>query len=261
MTNELQVFNNEQFGQVRTMLKDGEPWFVAADVCKALEIKNGREATSRLDDDEKADVSLTDTSSNGVVQRRMFSIVNEPGLYALVLGSRKPEAKAFKRWITHEVIPAIRKTGGYIVGEADMSEDELITRAYDVVYRKLELMKQRVAIQDQKIAELEPKASYCDTILQCANAVTVTQIAKDYGMSAVTFNRKLAELGVQFKQGKTWIVYQKYADKGYTQSQTHYIGENSCVLYTCWTQKGRMFLYDLLKINGVLPLIEQEQAI
>ena len=94
-----------------------------------------------------------------------------------------------------------------------MSEDELITRAYEVVYRKLEAMRQRVALQDQKIAELAPKASYCDTILQCASAVTVTQIAKDYGMSAVALNRKLAELGVQFKQGKTWIAYQNTRKK------------------------------------------------
>lgn len=193
------------------------------------------------------------------MQGRDVVIINEPGLYTLVLGSRKPKAKAFKRWITHEVIPSIRKTGGYIAGEADMSEDELITRAYEVVYRKLEAMRQRVALQDKQIAELAPKASYCDTILQCASAVTVTQIAKDYGMSAIALNRKLAELGVQFKQGKTWIAYQKYAQKGYTQSQTHYVGDDVCVTYTCWTQKGRMFLYDLLKNNGILPLIEQSE--
>lgn len=250
--NEIKVFDSQDFGQVRTILRDGEPWFVAADVCRALEHTNVSMALARLDEDEKAKFNLG-------LQGGATNIVNESGLYSLVLGSRKPEAKAFKRWITHEVIPSIRKTGGYIAGEADMSEDELITRAYEVVYRKLEAMRQRVALQDQKIAELAPKASYCDTILQCASAVTVTQIAKDYGMSAVALNRKLAELGVQFKQGKTWIAYQKYAQKGYTQSQTHYVGDDICVTYTCWTQKGRMFLYELLKSNGMLPLIEQSE--
>lgn len=97
------------------MTLEGEPWFVAADVCRALEIDNT--ATRRLDEDEKAALRLTQTSSNGTEQGRDVTIINEPGLYALVLSSRKPEAKAFKRWITHEVIPSIRKTGGYIAGQ------------------------------------------------------------------------------------------------------------------------------------------------
>lgn len=109
--NELKVFNNPQFGEIRAVEKDGELWFVAADVCKALDIQNSRDAVARLDEDEKNTVVLTDGNRGNP----NVSIVNEPGLYSLVLGSRKPEAKAFKRWITHEVIPSIRKTGGYIV--------------------------------------------------------------------------------------------------------------------------------------------------
>lgn len=104
--NELQIFESAQFGQVRTVQKDGEPWFVAADVCRALDVRNNRDALSRLDNDEKG-VVLTDTLGGN----QEMSIVNEPGLYSLVLGSRKPEAKAFKRWITHEVIPSIRRHG------------------------------------------------------------------------------------------------------------------------------------------------------
>ena len=100
---------------MRAVTLEGEPWFVAADVCRALEIDNT--ATRRLDEDEKAALRLTQTSSNGTEQGRDVTIINEPGLYALVLSSRKPEAKAFKRWITHEVIPSIRKTGGYIAGQ------------------------------------------------------------------------------------------------------------------------------------------------
>ena len=108
---EMQVFENQVFGQVRVFAKNGEPWFVAADVCKAMEI--APTAIRRLDD-EKAALRLTQTSSNGVVQNREVAAVNEPGLYTLVIGSRKPEAKFFKRWITHEVIPAIRKHGAYM---------------------------------------------------------------------------------------------------------------------------------------------------
>lgn len=105
-TNAIEVFNNEEFGSIQTTMINGEPWFVAADVCKTLEIKNSRDAMTRLDDDEK-DVALTDTLGGA----QTSTVVNESGLYALVLGSRKPEAKAFKRWITHDVIPSIRKHG------------------------------------------------------------------------------------------------------------------------------------------------------
>lgn len=104
----LKLFENPEFGKIRVVEKDGEPWFVAVDVCRALELGNSRQALTRLDDDEKGVIS---TDTPGGTQE--MSIVNEPGLYTLVLGSRKPEAKAFKRWITHDVIPSIRKTGGY----------------------------------------------------------------------------------------------------------------------------------------------------
>ena len=108
-TNEITVFQNDQFGSVRTIIRDGEPWFVAADVCRALELGDTHKAVERLDDDEKGRSSIP---TLGGAQELLM--VNEPGLYALVLGSRKPEAKAFRRWITHEVIPAIRKHGGYL---------------------------------------------------------------------------------------------------------------------------------------------------
>ena len=109
MDNKLMTFENAAFGTIRTITIDGEPWFVAVDVCKALQIANSRDALTRIDDDEKG-VVLTDTLGG----KQEVTIVNEPGLYTLVLSSRKPEAKAFKRWITHEVIPAIRKYGGYM---------------------------------------------------------------------------------------------------------------------------------------------------
>ncbi len=113
--NELQLFRSQEFGDVRGIEKDGEPWFVAADVCRALELGNSRQALARLDDDEKG-VILMDTPGG----KQEMSIVNEPGLYTLVLGSRKPEAKAFKRWITHEVIPSIRKSGGYTFASKEL---------------------------------------------------------------------------------------------------------------------------------------------
>ena len=121
MMNKLQVFTNEQFGEVRTIAKNGETWFAAVDVCRALDITNNRESIKRLDDDDKR-ISSTDTPGG----KQALSFINEPGLYTLVLGSRKPEAKAFKRWITHEVIPSIRKTGGYGLKPMTAYQDEKI---------------------------------------------------------------------------------------------------------------------------------------
>lgn len=136
--NNLQVFENKQFGEIRVIEQGGEPWFVAADVCRALEISNSRDAVARLDEDEKNTVVLTD----GKPGNPNMSIVNEPGLYTLVLGSRKPEAKAFKRWITHEVLPSIRKTGVYVTEKAmtDYQRRMIATREENIRTRKAQLL-------------------------------------------------------------------------------------------------------------------------
>lgn len=142
------VFENKQFGDVRTFVEEGkqEPWFVAADVCRALELEQVTNAIRRLDDDEKALISIKGISRGN----DQVSVVNEPGLYTLVLGSRKPEAKAFKRWITHEVIPSIRKSGGYIAGQEDMSDADLMAKALLVAQRQIEQ-------RDKQITEISQR--------------------------------------------------------------------------------------------------------
>lgn len=254
MENKLEIFKNEQFGEVRTTVINGEPWFVAADVCRALEIGNPTDAMRRLDTDERTLVSI-EGASNGLP----VNAVNEPGLYTLILGSRKPEAKVFKRWITHEVVPAIRQTGGYIYGEEHLNDDELFARAVMLAQAKLKQREERIAQLQQQNFELQPKANYYDQVLQSDSLVSVTQIAKDFGLSAKALNKILHEKGVQFKQGDTWLLYQKYAEQGLTQSKTHMLDEERCIMHTYWTQKGRLFLYDLLKNEGILPIIEREQ--
>ena len=271
--NKMQVFNNDEFGSVRTVIKDGEPWFVAVDVCRSLDID--ATATRRLDEDEKSALRLTQTSSNGTEQGRDVIVISESGLYSLVLGSRKPEAKAFKRWITHEVIPTIRKTGGYVAnddlfvetyfGDADESMKSAFRATLERVRRLNEEKKalnETVAVQSQQIAEMRPKVTYYDVILNSPDAITMSVIAKDYGKSAKWLNKKLNELGVQFKQGDIWLLYAEHADKGYTKTETYTYVDSSDIkhsrVHTKWTQKGRFFLYDLLKSNGVLPLCEQE---
>ena len=151
---DIKVFSNDTFGSIRTIMRDNDPWFVAADVCRALEINNNRDAISRLDDDEKKTVALTDGNRGNP----NTTIINEPGLYSLVLGSRKPEAKAFKRWITHDVIPSIRKNGAYIMGQETLSETELIAKA---------LIACNKIVEDQKIQIAKLK---CKNDILLANA-------------------------------------------------------------------------------------------
>ena len=257
METQLQIFKNPDFGDVRTIIRDGEPWFVAADVCRALDVDST--ATRRLDDDEKG---LHSTQTLGGEQN--MTIVNEPGLYTLVLGSRKPEAKAFKRWITHDVIPAIRRHGMYALDEILENPDIAIAALQQLKDEraKRKQLESTVAVQSQQIAELTPKASYYDIVLNCKDLMSISKIAKDYGKSAIWLNDKLAELKVQYKQGGVWLLYQRYAEKGYTSTKTHTYpagdGEIHAKVLTMWTQKGRLFIYELLKDIGILPLIERE---
>lgn len=262
---EIRVFESAEFGAVRVAEIDGEPWFIAADVCRALDVKNGRDAVSRLDDDEKG-VALTDTLGG----RQEMAAVSEAGLYALVLSSRKPEAKAFKRWVTHDVLPSIRKHGAYMTEEILQKTLEnpdfligLATQLKEGREKRLaaELDK---AVLGQQIAELRSKASYYDLILQCASLLSVTEISKDYGMSAKAFNKKLHELKIQYQQSGVWFLYAEYQDGGYTQTKTQNYsrsdGSQGARTHMYWTQKGRLFLYERLKAEGILPMIERTDA-
>lgn len=251
---ELRVFENPEFGEVRTVEIEGAPWFVAVDVCRALEIGNSRQALARLDDDEKG-VILNDTLGG----KQEMATVSEAGLYALVLSSRKPEAKTFKRWITHEVLPSIRQHGMYAM-------DDLIENPDLAINALLALKEEREARKalEADVEKLQPKASYYDLVLQCPDLISTTEIAKDYGMSAKAMNKKLHELGVQYRQGGVWFLYAKYQDKGYTQTKTQNYnrpdGTQGTRTHMYWTQKGRRFLYEFLKTQGILPMMERDAA-
>lgn len=254
--NELQVFKNAEFGSVRTTIIDGEPFFVGRDVAEILGYSNSRDAISKHVDEEDKGVAKCDTL--GGMQE--LTLINESGLYSLILRSQLPKARQFKRWVTAEILPAIRRRGMYAIDEILENPDlaiEALTQLKEE-RRKRKALELTAAVQKQQIAELSPKASYYDLILQNRNTVPVTQIAKDYGMSGRKFNELLHDLGVQYRFRKTWLLYQHYADLGYTQSKTFAIDAEKSVMHTYWTQKGRLFLYDLLKGEGILPLIEQE---
>ena len=157
--NEVTVFQNDQFGEVRTMTIDGEPWFVAVDVCRALEINNSRMATERLDDDEKTAVSLTDTRSIGMKQTREMTVINESGLYSLVLSSRLPAAKAFKRWVTSEVIPAIRKSGSYSLSLSPA--EQLVAQAQLLLEQE-----RRLAVLEDEQKHIITKVDQLETLFE-----------------------------------------------------------------------------------------------
>lgn len=253
---EMQVFSNSDFGSVRTTTIDGEPFFVGKDVAEILGYRDTSDALKRhVDDEDKLTRCFTDSGQN----REMY-IINESGLYSLILSSKLPKAKQFKHWVTAEVLPAIRKHGMYAIDEILDNPDIAIAALTQLKEEreKRRTLELTAAMQKQQIAELKPKASYYDLILQNKDTLPVTQIAKDYGMSGRAFNALLNRLGIQYKFRKTWLLYQKYAEMGYTQSRTHAIDAEKSVMHTYWTQKGRLFLYDLLKSEGILPMIETE---
>ncbi|WP_279058059.1 phage antirepressor [Mobiluncus mulieris] len=254
MGKQLQVFTSNQFGQIRTIENDGQPWFVAADVCAALELANPTVTVSRLDKDEKAKFNL------GLSGGPSWCI-NEPGLYSLVLACRKPQARAFKRWITHEVLPAIRKHGLYAISDFAENPEMLLAALQALIAEKkrgAQLEAQNLA-QAQLLLEASPKLSYYEKVLLAPGAVAISKIAKDYGMSARRLNKLLHDLGIQYKQGDQWLLYQEHAANGYTKSETGTSKDGHVWMHTKWTQAGRLFIYNLLKNRcGILPVIERE---
>lgn len=255
---ELQNFNFNNL-PVRTVLIDDEPWFVGKDVADILEYSDTQAMTRRLDDEDIK--SYTDKSSG---QGRQIKIINESGLYEAIIGSKKKETRPFKRWITHEVLPTIRKHGAYMTNEVIektlTSPDfiiQLATKLKDEQEARLELEKENSQLS-LDLAEANKKLPFLEWALQTKGLVTPTIIAKKYGKTAIWLNDWLHKQGVQFKQGKCWVLYKKYDDKGY--SDTIFSPTDIDHLHPSmkWTVKGMKFIYELLKENGYLPISEQD---
>ena len=258
---ELQVYKNAEVGSVRTTTIAGQPYFVGKDVADILGYSNTRKALiDHVDKEDKDDVTIRDA----IGRNQTMIAINESGLYSLILSSKMPNAKKFKRWVTNEVLPAIRKHGLYATDDL-IANPDLAIAAFTALKEEREKNKElmaAVAIGQQQIAEMKPKATYYDVVLKCRDAVNISVIAKDYGWSAMRMNEYLHEKGIQFKQGDIWLLYQKYAPNGYTKTNTHIYEDSKGIqhtkVHTKWTQKGRLFIYEQLKADGIYPQIEME---
>lgn len=262
--NELTQFKFEDSG-VRVIEKDGAPWFVGKDVADILGYTRLQKAVNdHVDPEDKCEeiVNISQASQNGT-RSELTLLITESGVYSLIFNSKMPNAKKFKHWVTSEVLPTIRKHGAYMtnekIEEALINPDTIIKLATQLKYER-----ENRLVLEQRVNELQPKASYYDKVLQSKTLVPISVIAKDYGKSGQAMNSLLHQLKVIYKQGRTWLLYAKYQKSGWTHSDTIVItlnnGTQKAILNTKWTQKGRLGLYELLKQYDVLPLIEKNGA-
>lgn len=241
MSNEIQSFTNDQFGTIRAVRgEDGEPMFVAKDVCAALGLGNSRQALARLDDDEKGVIS-TDTPGG----EQQMQAVNEPGLYVLVLSSRKPEARAFKRWVTHEVLPALRRDGGYMVARADETPEELMARALKAADATLARVRDENARLTRRNQVLEPKAAFFDSVMESDGLISVRAAAK----VLKSYDREMGERRLRqllrdacYLEKRTRSATAAAIGRGYMKERpfaiTHSDGRREMDHYGCLTPKG-----------------------
>ncbi len=249
--NEIMLFKHDEFGEVRTLVIDGEPWFVGKDVATILGYKDTSDALKKhVDTEDKLSRRFADSGQN----REMY-VINESGLYSLVLSSKLPKAREFKHWVTSKILPSLRKYGAYFTPEALYQSLCKPENLIEILHALADEQKRNTDLSVEN-ARLSVKARYYDEILNSKNNVPVTQIAKDYGMSAIAFNKMLHEYGIQYPIRNSWVLYAEYANNGYTQSKTYKYAENKASMHTCWTQKGRLFLYEFLRERGVLPMCE-----
>lgn len=244
------IFRKDEFGAVRAVTLEGEPWFVAADVCRALGLGNSSQAIAKLDDDEKSGVIISDPHGREQVTR----FISESGLYALVLSSRKPEAKAFKRWITHEVIPAIRKTGGYIAGQETMDDDQLLANALMVAQRKIAERNKQLEAANEKIKADAPKVLFAETVEKAETCISIGTLAKILNQAGLDIGeRRLFERLRNDKwlnsKGRNWNVpSQKSMDMGLMRVHESTVSRSSGIQINktpLITGKGQRFFLDL----------------
>ena len=266
MRNELTVFENEKFGKLEVLVENGKEYFPATEIAKILGYSNPQKAIrDHCREDGCTIRSVIDRL--GRTQEKKF--INEGNLYRLIAKSNLPQAEVFESWVFDEVLPTIRKTGMYVtdnVWDTIMNDPEKLGEVlinYGKVKKEKELLEEENQIQKQLIAEYKPIKEYVDTILSSEDTMTTTQIAADYGFSAYELNKTLNEQRVVRKVGGQWILYIEHMNKGYTKSETMTVkkkdGTDKVVANTKWTQKGRLFIHNLLENLGIKANMDREK--
>lgn len=239
--NEIQIFKNQEFGAIRTMSNEqGDVMFCAKDVCGALGYNNSREALRKHVNGD--DVTKRDTVDS-LGRKNFASFINESGLYALILSSKLESARRFKHWVTSEVLPSIRKQGGYIAARPNESDEEILARA-------LQIMQATLQRRDEQIARLKPRAEYADHVLDSISCFTVTQIGKELNMTGHDLNVLLCQMGIQYVQSGQYLLYAEYARQGLAKNRNFEYhtpeGDLKTRTYLVWTERGRDFIHQLL---------------
>ena len=276
---EITIFKNDQFGEIRTSGTAENPLFCLNDICKVLELDQVSRVKSRLSDPGVTSIKVgvqTGTKKDGTpsIQKMDMTFINEMNLYKVIMRSDKPQAEPFQDWVCGEVLPSIRKNGGYIAANG-LSDEEIMARALDIAHKTIErkqienreLKKENVRLENENIQliaenqELKNDRNYLDIIMRSRALLTITQIAQDYGMSGKALNKKLADMRIQYSCNGQWTLYAPYKDKGFVSSRTIDItradGRPDTVMHTEWTQAGRKFLYEELKKEGIIPMLER----
>ena len=256
MQNAIQIFESQEFGKLGVLMIDGKPHFPAGECAKALGYTRPNDAVHQHC---RYTVKHRIPHPQSLNKTLEVNYIPEGDLYRLIIRSKLPTAERFEKWVFDEVLPSIRKHGAYI-------NDDVINQMQEDSDYAAELLRNLTAERNRsnnlvnRVAQLTPKAHYHDIILQCPDSIPVTFIAKDYGMSGAAFNKLLYKLNVQFRIGRTWLLYAKHQRNGYTVTNTYTKNGMTTLVHTCWTQRGRFWLYELLKRNGILPTIERMAA-
>ena len=254
MENNIQVFNNEEFGQVRTVAIDNEPWFVGKDVAVALGYTDINHSILDHVDEEDRTNSKTQGQNDPEFGQRGTWLINESGLYSLVMSSKLATAKRFKRWVTGEVLPAIRKTGGYIMGEENMSDDDLIARALIMAQKKIELREQQLREKDAQLELQKPKVDFADHVTDSDNAIDMGTFAKYAQKQGITMGRNtlfkwLRDQGVLMDNN---VPYQRYLNAGWFRVIENIYNTGSgqyTTPKTLVTGKGQVALINYIRKN------------
>lgn len=253
---QLKRFSHDKFGNLEILIIDNKEYFPATDVARKLGYSNPHKAVS---DHCKYLTKREVPHPQSAYKTIEKNFIPESDLYRLTISSKLPQAEEFERWVFEEVLPTIRRHGTYMTPE---TIEKVLTDPDTIIQLATRLKEEQTKrkLLENENRKLKPKATYHDLVLQSDTLLTVTQIAKDYGMGAPTLNRILYNLGIQYKKGHRWYLYHPYQNKGYTQSKTHLISADETKDHMYWTQKGRLFIYETLKKKkGILPIVEREQ--